>query len=70
MSADDGKPDFAPGTLGCHEALHMASFLADAVDRELRSHPAIVRNPEWRQLAETATQALADLYNRIAGEHC
>lgn len=66
---NDSKPDFSPGTMGCHEALHMASFLASAVDQELREHPAIQRNPEWLRLAETATEALADLYQKIGADH-
>jgi hypothetical protein len=37
---------FAPGTLGCHEALHMASVLADMVDVQLAEHPAVRLNPE------------------------
>jgi hypothetical protein len=69
-ATDNGsKPDFSPGSMGCHEALHMASFLASAVDQELREHPAIQANPEWLKLAETATEALADLYQKIGAQH-
>lgn len=61
---------FAPGSLGCHEALHMASFFADSVDRELCEHPAIALNPHWSALAAQAAKALADLCQAIGKEHC
>jgi hypothetical protein len=63
------RPDFSPGTMGCHEALHMASFLADAVDLQLCAHPSVLMNPEWRELADTAKKALADLYGKIGNAH-
>lgn len=63
------KTNFLPGSMGCHEALHMASFLASAVDEELREHPAIQANPKWKALAETATDALIELYSAIGSEH-
>lgn len=60
---------FKPGSFGCHEALHMASFLAVTVDRELCEHPSILANPEWLDLAEQAAAALADLYQAIGAKH-
>lgn len=60
---------FAPGTMGCHEALHMASFFAGAVDEELCNHPAIEQNKDWQRLARTAATALADLYQAIGSKH-
>lgn len=69
----DPLPDdplaFVPGTLGCHEALHMASYFASAVDTELAEHPAITRNPEWKALADAAAEKLADLYQAIGTVH-
>ena len=61
--------DFDPGTKGCHEALHMTSFLANAVDEELCEHPAIKKDKEWSELAHKAHRALADLYQAIATKH-
>jgi hypothetical protein len=61
--------DFSPGTMGCHEALHMASFLADAIDREILNHPAIEAVPEWKELAQRSLDAMADLYQKIGAEH-
>jgi hypothetical protein len=60
---------FAPGGFGCHEALHMASFLCAAVDEELVEHEAIKRDPEWLSLAEQARDALAALYQKIGSKH-
>lgn len=69
VGQDQSIDEFVPGSLGCHEALHMASFLTNAVDEELAGHPAILRNSEWYALARTAANALADLYQKIGGEH-
>lgn len=66
---DCDKPNFSPGSMGCHEALHMASFLAGAVDSELCEHQAIKANPQWLQLAEEARERLFDLYQKIGAEH-
>ena len=61
--------NFKPGTFGCHEALHMASFLCDVVDRQLVEHEAIKQNKEWLKLAYQARAALIVLYNEIGKEH-
>jgi hypothetical protein len=67
---DNGmKPDFTPGSIGCHEALHMASFLCAAVDEQLCEHEAVKLNPEWVALADRARDALMDLYQAIGAEH-
>ena len=60
---------FEPGTYGCHEALHMSNFFANAVGEELVEHPAIKQNPEWLKLATEAAKNLADLYQAIGKEH-
>lgn len=65
----DKSKDFLPGTHGCHEALHMVSFLADAVDHAVCEHPAITQNQNWYQLAVKAQQALSDLYQQIGKAH-
>lgn len=61
--------DFKPGTMGCHEALHMAAFLANAVDEELCAHPAIKADPIWLSMATEAQRILADLYQAIGAAH-
>lgn len=60
---------FSAGSFGCHEALHMASFLANAVEQELCEHPAIELVPEWKDLADAAAKALANLYQAIGSLH-
>jgi hypothetical protein len=60
---------FAPGTHGCHEAMHLASVINDLVDERLCNHPAILRNAEWYRLAATAQEALWNLYQAIGDEH-
>lgn len=66
--SDDGEK-FVPGSYGCHEALHMSSFLAEAVSEQLCEHPAIEANPDWYRLASIAATALADLYQEIGAAH-
>ncbi|WP_439597518.1 hypothetical protein [Falsiroseomonas sp.] len=60
---------FAPGTYGCHEALHMAHVLAELVDDRLCGHPAVRLVPEWKALADQAATALQDLYQAIGARH-
>jgi hypothetical protein len=60
---------FAPGTQGCHEALHMAHVLAEMVDERLCEHPAVRMDPEWKALADRAAEALHDLYQAIGARH-
>ncbi len=52
-----------------HEALHMASFLENAVEVELVQHAVVRAEPEWLKLAETARKALGDLYLAIGLKH-
>lgn len=69
-ATDNGsKPDTSPGSFGCHEALHMASFLCNAVDEELSEHEAIKANPEWLALSRKAVDALGELYQKIGAAH-
>jgi hypothetical protein len=62
-------PDFSPGTMGCHEALHMASFLANAIFAEILHHEAIRAVPEWKDLAQRSFEAMAELYQKIGERH-
>jgi hypothetical protein len=63
------RAHFAPGSFGCHEALHTASILQAVVEENLVDHPAVLLDPEWFALASRATEALADLYQAIGGRH-
>lgn len=58
----------APGTFGCHEALHEASILADMLD-SFSDHQAIVQNEEWKAMADKAAELIADLYQKIGAAH-
>lgn len=54
---------------GRHEVLHMASFLHGAVVSELCEHRQIKANPEWKSLAEVASESLWKLYQAIGAVH-
>ncbi|MBT1154352.1 hypothetical protein J1C56_01975 [Aminobacter anthyllidis] len=60
---------FAPGGMGCHEALHMASVYADDVYSRLAEHPAVILNPDWFRLAMEAGDRLFALYQAIGAVH-
>jgi len=68
-SADEMQEKFAPGSHGCHEALHVSSMLGDLVDERLCDHPAVLMVPEWYAIAERAQKALFDLYQAIGTAH-
>jgi hypothetical protein len=61
--------DFKPGTMGCHEALHVTSLIENLLTQELVQHAAIALNPEWMVLALTAQEALQRLYQEIGAKH-
>jgi hypothetical protein len=58
-----------PGSFSCHELLDRTALLAELVERSLVFHPACVANPEWYRLAEQASAALHELYQRVGAEH-
>ena len=68
-----GDPDWracsAPGTFGCHEALHVSSLLMDLVATQLLEHEAVVQNSDWYRLADEAHTALFNLYQAIGAVH-
>lgn len=66
---DKSQADCAPGTFGCHEALHMVNYLGCAVSEEICDHPAIKANPEWAEMAKQASHILFDLYQKIGAVH-
>lgn len=69
--SDDELPpeNFTPGSLGCHEAMHLASVFRDMVAQHLVDHPAITAKPAWAALADEAMSALSRLYRVIGEEH-
>ncbi len=62
------KPQHWPDKIDAfahHEALHMSSKLAEAVNEWLVDHPAIATNPDRLRLAEDAAATLFKLYQLI-----
>lgn len=49
-----------------HEALHVANLFAGMVDEHLLGHPFILLHPHLYELADSATAALAALYQAVA----
>ncbi|MGM4982353.1 MULTISPECIES: hypothetical protein [Rhizobium] len=60
---------YAPGTFGCHEAMHTTSLMLDMTDDHLLQHPAIVADPEFYRLAGEVHEALFALYQAIGEKH-
>jgi len=54
---------------GRHEVLHMAQFLSRAIEQELGEHAQVRANPAWKALADTAGQALWNLYQAVGAQH-
>ncbi len=69
LDSDATEEDFAPGTLGCHELLDRTSLVLKLLEESIRTHPSCLLKPEWFELADRASQALADLYQRVGSEH-
>lgn len=68
-AADHDPAGFAPGTHGCHEALHVTDMMVDILDRHLRQHPAILSRPAWAARVDRAMEELATLYQEIGAAH-
>jgi len=68
---NDRQPikDFTPGTLGCHECLHMTAFLLNNVTEELCNHPAVFQDEKFFKLASEAESALGRLYTAVKQRH-
>ena len=60
---------FGPGTFGCHELLHMVSFLEHAVEEEVCKHPSVMIDPDWHLESQRALLALRRLYQLIGSKH-
>ncbi len=58
-----------PDTYYRHEALHMASFISRVIYEELAENKCVRDNPEWLKLADTAGEAIANLYQAIGEVH-
>ncbi len=62
-------PKKKPDEFHMHEALHMSSFLMQAVATELCEHVSIAGNKKFSKLADRAHSALFDLYQAIGKAH-
>ncbi len=60
---------YAPGTFGCHEAVHTTSLMLDMTDDQLLQHPAILADPNFYRLAGEVHEALFALYQAIGEKH-
>ncbi|KQV34449.1 MULTISPECIES: hypothetical protein [unclassified Rhizobium] len=69
FTAQEIEEKFAPGTFGCHEAMHVASMMSDLVDDRLCRHPAVLRDPDFFRVALEAQEALWTLYQAIGTKH-
>ena len=70
QKADINHPEkFQPGSFGCHEALHVASMLADIVSTQLLDHPAILLDSDLYRRAHSIHAELVDLYQSIGAKH-
>lgn len=59
---------FRPGSYGCHEVMHMASYFANEMGL-LSEHMAITQNKEWNDLANAAAENAFALYQAMAAVH-
>jgi hypothetical protein len=69
IKASSSGGDFAPGSFGCHEALHLACTFSSIVSTELCEHKTVISRPEYFKLAHEAHLALWNLYQLIGIEH-
>ncbi|MBN9055226.1 MAG: hypothetical protein J0H80_15980 [Rhizobiales bacterium] len=68
--ADIGDPKkFQPGSFGYHEALHVASMLADIVSTQLLNHPAILLDSDLYRRTHGIQVELLELYQAIGAKH-
>ncbi|WP_331821814.1 hypothetical protein [Aurantimonas sp. A2-1-M11] len=48
-----------------HNVLHMASFLSRAVASQLCEHAQVQAHPDWKALADSASESLWALYQAV-----
>ncbi|MDE1992164.1 MAG: hypothetical protein KGI75_06650 [Rhizobiaceae bacterium] len=69
LGDDIDLAQYAPGTFGCHEAMHTTSIMLDMTDDQLLQHPAILSDPAFYRLASDVHEALFALYQAIGSKH-
>ena len=65
---EDWEEQWKPGTFGCHELLDRTYLLSILLDAVL-THPSCALNAEWYRLADTASDAIATLYQSVGASH-
>ena len=65
----DWRDSYRDGTMGCHEALHVASVALDFVEQNLIDHGAVLMDRRRYKLACDAHRALYRLYQAIGAKH-
>ena len=60
---------FGPGTMGCHELIHILSIAVGFVEDHVVNHGTMELHPTWKKKAERAVAILADLYSTIGQKH-
>lgn len=61
--------EFAPGTAGCHEALHTAFLCREMVGNHLAAHAAVLASPAWFRQAARIGEAIDALLQDIRTHH-
>jgi hypothetical protein len=70
MDQDDPgwREHYGPGSLGRHEAAHLAGVVAELVRQELHAHPALALDARCYELAAEAATALDRLSAELRQE--
>lgn len=60
---------YGPGSLGCHEAMHVTQVVVDLIERELLSHSAVLLDSFWYSKVREAQALLRSAYSQVAQDH-
>lgn len=61
--------DWKPGEIGCHELLDRLNVMNNVFNDHIMDHPACICNPDWFATANHISDLMADLYQKIGGQH-
>ena len=65
MARKTDEQRIAACPFGIHEALHTAHVVLCMFEDHVREHPAVSERPDIAELAEVASNALAEVYQAI-----
>lgn len=60
---------YGPGSLGCHEALHVTNLVVELLERELAGHSAVLLDAFWYGKVREAQALLYSAYSQVAQVH-